>query len=229
MNDRMLISKYLKEFQLEEVLSEELITNLTLQKHNSGDYILAPLEHITSLSLLVRGNAKVFTIGKNGHAYLLRFYKPLEIIGEVEWLLKQTSSCIVEALEECHTLNISFSSLKQYTDDNCPFYRFISTELAKKLAKSSKASSINSLFPLENRLASYIISIPSTNTSNSISNTVIELPQLQNVAELLGTSYRHLLRTLRSLESKGLLKQNRNRITILDYTLLKDLAGDLYE
>lgn len=228
-DEKTLIDGFLNQYHLKEVLSEELIKEMTLVEHASGDYIFAPSEKISSLSILVGGSAKVFTIGKNGHSYLLRFYKPLEIIGEIEWLLEQSSNCIVEALDQCYTLNISFSSLKKYTDNNSPFYKFIASELAKKLAKSSRSNSINSLFPLENRLASYLIGISGSSESNPISACVIELPQLQNVAELLGTSYRHLLRTLRSLEAKGLLKQSRNKVTILDPVSLKDLAGDLYE
>ena len=65
---------------------------------------------------------------------------------------------------------------------------------------ASLSSSVNMLYPLENRLASY---------TNEYSNNTENITQ---ISELLGSSYRHLLRVLNRLESEGIIKRNNKKI-----------------
>jgi len=84
-------------------------------------------------------------------------------------------------------------------------------------------SSINLLYPLENRLASYINEFL---TNDEDSNIYIDFDEnLVNIAELLGSSYRHLLRTLNTLSKKGVLEKEDGKYKVL----LEELAGDLYQ
>lgn len=69
-------------------------------------------------------------------------------------------------------------------------------------------------------MASYIL-------SNKEKNTFKE--NLTETAELLGASYRHLLRTLNSLCSKSIIKKTKNYYEIIDEEVLRGLAEDLYE
>jgi len=98
-------------------------------------------------------------------------------------------------------------------------------KLAEKLAAVSMNSSINLLYPLENRLASYI------NESLIYGDDLyIDFDEnLNNIAELLGSSYRHLLRTFNTLCKKGVLTKDDGKYKIINKALLKDLAGDLYQ
>jgi hypothetical protein len=100
--------------------------------------------------------------------------------------------------------------------------------LGEKLIRLSKYSSINLLYPLENRLASYILA-DTSNTVNAGKKTITFEGNLSEVAELLGTSYRHLLRTLNNLCTQGLIRKNLLAYEILDLEKLRKLAGDLYE
>ncbi len=84
-----------------------------------------------------------------------------------------------------------------------------------------KNSSINLLYPLENRLASYILA-----TGERIDNNeeIIKFNEnLTEIAELLGTSYRHLLRTLNNLSCKGAIRKKINYFQVLDEKILKSL------
>ena len=78
------------------------------------------------------------------------------------------------------------------------------------------------LYPLENRLASYILATYTNEYSNSTEN-------LTQISEFLGSSYRHLLRVLNKLESEGIIKRNNKKLIILDKDRLEELAGDLYQ
>ena len=89
-------------------------------------------------------------------------------------------------------------------------------------------SSINQLYPLENRLASYINESIIYNENEE--NLYIDFDEnLVNIAELLGSSYRHLLRTFNILCKKGVLEKEDGKYKVINKFLLKDLAGDLYQ
>ena len=81
------------------------------------------------------------------------------------------------------------------------------------MKRSSKNSSINLLYPLENRVASYIISIGVKEDSKYFKFD----ETLTIISELLGTSYRHLLRTLNKLVDKKILSREKDLYIVLDY------------
>ena len=94
--------------------------------------------------------------------------------------------------------------------------------MSLKLSSASLSSSVNMLYPLENRLASYILATYTNEDSNSTEN-------LTQISEFLRSNYRHLLRVLNKLESENIIKINNKKLIILDKDRLKELAGDLYQ
>lgn len=94
--------------------------------------------------------------------------------------------------------------------------------MALKLASLSVSNSVNILYPLENRLASYILASYTNEDSNNTEN-------LTQIAEFLGTSYRHLLRVVKEFELEKIIKRDNKKLVILDKDKLEDLAGDLYQ
>ncbi len=71
-------------------------------------------------------------------------------------------------------------------------------ELAAKLEQASASAAQNLLYPLSERLIDYMLKAqPGGVFSESLTAT----------SELLGVSYRHLLRTLKRLEERGLVQR----------------------
>jgi CRP-like cAMP-binding protein len=108
------------------------------------------------------------------------------------------------------------------------FLSFMCENLSEKLIRLSKYSSINLLYSLENRLASYMLAISSSDEGEKSKGINLD-GNLTEVSELLGTSYRHLLRTLNKLCLQGVVIKNKDFYEILDIKKLEVLAGDLYE
>ncbi len=52
--------------------------------------------------------------------------------------------------------------------------------------------------------------------------------KLTEIAELLGTSYRHLIRVINKLCDKEIIKKEKNALKIINRAALEELAGDLY-
>ncbi len=96
------------------------------------------------------------------------------------------------------------------------FLRYISSSLATKLSRNTRNCSFNLLYPLENRLATYILA----------SNEDLRFHEnLTLLSELLATSYRHLLRVLTQFCTIGLLKKYDSYYEIINFEALEELSN----
>lgn len=216
---------YIDKFNLKNYLNKEMLACIILIEFNKGEYICKVNDELSYFYILVEGKTKVTTLLSNGKSLLLAFYKPLSVIGDIEFLYNPLADCNVITLDKCKLLAIPLPLIKEYGINDCVFLRFIIGLLEKKLRSNSSYSSINLYYPLENRFASYILSIASL---EDLKNNTIPLENLTHISELLGTSYRHLTRTIKSLTEKNIILKKKNIIYILNMQKLKSIAGDLY-
>lgn len=220
------LNYYILKYNIDEIFSLDMKPYMELFIFNKNEYICKIDEKLNYLFFFVKGKAKVYASLSNGKSLLLCFYKPFKIIGDVEFMHIETANSNVQVIEETYCVGISFDKIRQLALDDCKFLRFACNCLGEKLIRLSKNSSINLLYPLENRLSSFILA---TCDENEGMNKIIFDGNLTEVSELLGTSYRHLLRTLNTLCNKCAIKKSENYYEILNVNILEKLAGELYE
>lgn len=228
LHDKRALNHYKNKYNISDIFENDMTEYMNLHLFNKGEYIFRANEKVGTLYFMVEGKAKVFTLLKNGKSLLLRFYKPFMAIGDVEFIDGSTATCNVEAVNTAMCIGISLDHLHRFTINDSVFLKFICRSLGEKLAKNSVSSSINLLYPLENRLSSYILAIASDD-KKSPSFDEIYTDKLTEMADLLGASYRHLVRTMNKLSHEGIIKKENNKIIILNRSSLEKLAGDLYE
>ena len=200
---------------------------MKLLKFDKYEYLSREEEDLEYLLFFVQGKAKVFKTLPNGRNLLLAFYNPIRVIGDIEIVKNQSATGTIQALSTCYCLAIPMKKARLELTNDRKFLKFTCESLAEKLAAVSMNSSINLLYPLENRLASYINEFL---TNDEDSNIYIDFDEnLVNIAELLGSSYRHLLRTLNTLSKKGVLEKEDGKYKVINKVLLEELAGDLYQ
>lgn len=222
------LEAYVEKYQLNQMFSIDMRPHMELFLVSKNDYICKADEPLEYLFFFVEGKAKVYNSLSNGKSLLICFYNPLTIIGDVEFLQLETANSNIQVINESYCIGISFKAIRQHVLNDAKFLRHALGSVGEKLLSLSKYSSINLLYTLENRLASYILACSSSSVSNE-SNTIVFEGNLTEVAELLGTSYRHLLRTLQALCSQKAIKKSNNYYEILDIGKLAALAGDLYD
>lgn len=222
--DLKLIEKYITIHNIESLFSSYIKENLELLFFDKRELIFKEGDEIEYLMFFVEGRAKVYMTLENGKLLLLDFYKELDTLGDLELVTNDLSNCNVEAIEPCVCIGIPIKLIRNVHIKDVNLLNFLCNSLGEKLKRSSRNASINLLYPLENRLASYIISIviKEENRYFKFDDTLII------ISELLGTSYRHLLRTLNKLCDKNILKRNKESYIILDYKKLKSLSADIY-
>ncbi len=222
--DFNLINKYINIHNIGSLFNSDIKENLELLFFDKRELIFKKGDEINYLMFFVEGKAKVYMTLENGKFLLLDFYKELDTLGDLELVTNDVSTCNVEAIEPCVCIGISIKLIKNMYCKDTNLLNFLCTSLGEKLKRSSRNSSINLLYPLENRLASYIISI-----GVKEENKYFKFDEtLTIISELLGTSYRHLLRTLNNLCDKKILSKKDGLYIILDYKKLKTLSADIY-
>lgn len=221
------IQAYLEHYQMTDVFSEDLIRQMTLSTFERGE-ALAPLnEPLAHFYLLVAGKLKIYSLQENGKKVLIRFYRPMSVIGDLEYISNYPVKAVVEALESTTLISISMETLRAHTL-NCPkFLQFVISNLSQKLFTWSNMAGLNLVYPLENRVASYLVSISELSDQNRLDE--IRVTSLEEMADLLCSSYRHLHRILEDFETKGIISRNRSNIRIIDFDKLKSLSVGIFE
>ncbi|KEH89315.1 hypothetical protein Z967_10670 [Clostridium novyi A str. 4540] len=228
LSNHELVEYYYNHYNLQEIFTHDMKSNMKLFTYNRHEHICTDNEDINYLLLFVKGKAKVYNTLSNGKSLLLCFYTPLMIIGDLEIFNSKINPTNVQSLELCHCIGIEMNYAKKFLINDIKFMRYINYSLSNKLDRCSTNNAINLLYKLENRLASYILTTCLNDTVNGVTRYIFD-ENLTNVAELLGGSYRHLLRTLNIFCTQNILCKQGNFYEIVDIAKLKELAKDLYK
>lgn len=234
LNDRERLTDYMKQYNMRGIFTEDMTPWMELLLYKKNEFIVKSGEHIPYLLFLIQGKAKVFTSLSNGKSLLLCFYQEFKVLGDLEVVDAIPAETNVQAIEDTCCVGISYPNVRKYLLEDTKFLRYVCSSLGGKLNRCSKNSSINLLYPLENRLASYIYATGERITTKSSGNVGMEKTlirfheNLTEIAELLGTSYRHLIRTLSDFCDKGLLKKEGSSYLVTEEKVLLELTADLY-
>lgn len=227
-NDLKLLDKYILKYGITDIFTNDMKPLMELFLFKKNEHICRESEDINYLFFFVKGKAKVYTTLSNGKSLLLCFYQDFKILGDLEIINPQNASSSVQVIEDAYCIGISLENARTYLLNDVKFLRFMCDSLGEKLNRCSKNSSINLLYSLQNRLASYILATGERVNNNG--EMIIEFDEnLTEISELLGTSYRHLLRTLDLLCLKELIRKKHNHFQVIDEINLRKLAADLYK
>nr|WP_240544610.1 Crp/Fnr family transcriptional regulator [Exiguobacterium algae] len=221
---KSVVTNYLEQFQL-DVLPEQAIDFLRLEHFSPGDVICAQGDEAGHLRFHVKGKIRVSHTSVSGKRLVLSFKYPLDLIGDIEYVRRTPYLNTVEAVTDVEMLVIRFDDLARHATDAVPWLHYLLEEITRKFELKSQSLSFNLFYPVEVRLASYVLSM--TPDDPSLGSTVDDL---NDIADLIGTSYRHVNRTLRRFVEKGYIERDRRRITIVDREGLLEVVGEsIYE
>lgn len=216
--------KALKKLNLNYQLPPDLMDQMEIHQYQKGELICHTGIEMEYFYFLSKGRFKVYTVKENGKSLLLRFYEPGSVIGDMEYFNEKKADCDVQATLDVELLAIPFEALEKHTRENTDFMIFICQSLAQKLKNASTSSSINLTYPLQNRFASYLIA-----TSDEGQIESLKAEKFSDLADMLGTTYRHLHRVMKDFVDRGLIEKKGKIIILKDTDTLKDIAGDIYK
>lgn len=215
--NKEVIDKYILKHGINEIIPKYIKPYMELLLFKKNEHICKEGEEIKYLFFFIEGKAKVYITLSNGKSLLLCFYQDFKILGDLEMLNSERASTNVQVIEDTYCIGITLEMVRKFLVNDAQFLRYICNSLGEKLNRCSKNSSINLLYPLENRLASYLLA-----TGDNFDENFMEL------SEMLGTSYRHLHRTINNLCLRGVIRKEADGFQIIDKEALIKLAVDLY-
>ncbi|MFA7190012.1 MAG: cyclic nucleotide-binding domain-containing protein [Sphaerochaetaceae bacterium] len=183
--------------------------------YNRGEYMIMEGYPVPFLMLIISGLAKVSCTVPSGRKLLLSFYKPGEILGIVELPLGIDAASEVEASEPTVCAALSLNLCRSIMNQSPQFATTLCRNLAAIVNQSSKAAALNLLSSLRQRLCAYII---------STENDGLFQTNYTHLAEMLGTSGRHLFREMARLCSDGILAKEGHAYRISDQARLGEEA-----
>ena len=216
------IETYVERHHLRDVLSEELIGTLKLVSREPGELLVRAGDPADWLYFFVEGRIKAYSTLENGQSVLAAFYKPFDVIGEAEIFSSGSYALNVEALTRSVCLRAPAKAVAAAAEKNVRLLVYLCGRLGAKLTERMLAESINLRYPVETRLASYLLAAADDDGRLAGTATLGEL------ADFLGASYRQLSRAAASLRAAGILDPRRGELRVLSRKKLEPLARDLY-
>ncbi len=217
-----LLNYYIVKHNIESIFDKDILKHAQLHFYQKDEYILEAESSLEYYYLLVDGKIKISYLFENGKSMLLKFYKEFNSVGDLELLKNIPILCNIDAIEDTYLIAIPSDILRKEYLDNLKFLHHLIDSLSEKLYATINNSSYNFVYPLINRLSSYLVEHITDKNYIILSSSFLE------IAQFLGTTYRHLNRTFKELESKSIIKCDNKTIYILDESRLRELSKNLY-
>lgn len=189
---------------------------LRFARFEKREFLSLEGQPIQNLLLIVSGTAAATILQPNGKSLLLSFCTAPALIGEVEFFTQQAiATTCTYAVTPVSCIAIDCGNAAGLLRANNDFLRCSAQILARRLDRCSRNSALNLLYPLETRFCAYI---------DAVTEGELFCENLTRTAELLGASYRHLLRTLEDLQQIGVLRKQERGYRIENRTRLRELG-----
>ncbi|MGB7341028.1 MAG: cyclic nucleotide-binding domain-containing protein [Phototrophicaceae bacterium] len=215
-NSEMLIQAYIKRYQMAEFLNDNLLDALEYFEFAPYSHVFVEQERQHYLYFIVEGEVQCSHYHLNGSLAVFAISTPFTSIGDLEILSDERVHSTVIAMKKTIMLGIPRAIVHQFGANDPKFLRFLLDQVREKLYTSNSFQMIQTL-PVISRFAVYLL-------SNMDDEHYITLPDKESVASLLGTSLRHLNRTIKQLTSACIISATYPRLYIMDKTLLKNIA-----
>lgn len=213
-----LLDKYVNNTGISKLFSQDITNLLELFSLNKGDFLINEGECSDYLYFLVSGKLKVFSHSTSGKIMSLTLFNSFEIVGETCSLWNKPPTASVQASSKAYCIGISMKYRDLLLNDVI-FLRYICQNLGERLSYMNNTTCINLYESLESRLASFILK---TEKDGIFSYNLTEC------AELLCTSYRHLLRIINLFCSTNKLIKNGKCYKIIDRSYLEKVSSNSF-
>ena len=167
------------------------------------------------LFYVIEGKAKIYVTHMHGKVSLLNFIHAQDYIGEMELLNDVYYTKGIQALTRTICFAIPYRRYRAPLLEDVKFLRELSRFLSQKATLMASKYSQGLAFPLENRLADFIL---------QTADEGIYREKHVMVCDYLGVSYRHLLHVLTQFCDKGYLHKDGRSYRIRQQHSLHELA-----
>ena len=209
---------YMEKNSIAHLFSFPVEEFMEVHEYQRDDWIIQEGMRPDFLFYVLEGKAKIYITHQNGKVSLINFINANDYIGEMELVndVYYTNGIQASTKTICFALPIHYYR-KQLLED-AKFLRELTKFLSVKATLMAAKYSQSLAFPLENRLADFIL---------QTADEGVYKEKHVTVCDYLGISYRHLLHVLTQFCDKGYLQKEGRNYQIKQYHSLYELAAVL--
>jgi len=217
------MQQYIEKYELSSVLNETLLNHILLSTYKKGEFIVREGEVPNFLYFLVEGRVKFYATSEEGKTLILGFRNPFAVFGDIEFMHKLPYTNTLEAVTDVVVLKLPLTIVHQEGMQYLPFTTFMLEILTRKFYVNNKTVSLNFLYGVDVRVASYLLSM-------TVSEESVAVSHLKEAAEFMGTTYRHVNRILKKLIEESIIERSNKIIRVIDRERLNEKAkNNVYE
>lgn len=184
-----------------------------------GAYVCEERMTPNRLYFLMDGRVKLSMIHQDGSVTLAQYFEAVTVLGELELLGIRSQSQTIQAVQDAVCVALPFDSCREVLLSDAVFLRNLSRFLAEKMLRSVDKLVATQSYPLENRLAAYLLE---TEEARGVMPGSWMRIRLTDLAQYLGCSYRHLSRVMGQFDAAGWIEKERVRLRITDRAALME-------
>ena len=211
--DSHIIQDFLARPEIRQVFPDHYQKQLRLVTYRADEAICQQDDQLTALSLVVKGKVKIVRRLFNGKDYILDISTHPNLIGDIELLTGQAIVSSVIALDKVWVVQLPLSNRQELLSDSTFLY-MVGKGLATSLYQQNIQAASNIGYSVKERLATHILNIENQGHFQL---------ELHLLADSFGTSYRHLLRTIKDFLEKNIISKQGKNYQICDRKTLEKL------
>ena len=216
-NSERLFNQIVRSAEYRQYFSEQTDRFAHPVRFSPGENVLFQGEKSDYLYFLYKGKCQVSATMENGRTAIINTLVSPGLIGEIE-LIRNDSPFSVDALTECTCMAIDISQCRNMLLNDVSFLYHLCSSLVDKERKTAIVLAHHISFPLEYRLAKFILD-NSNGDVFRIKKTVI--------SESLGVSYRHLEKVMKKFVDEGTVRKEKLTYYIVRRDVLDKLVSSL--
>lgn len=217
------LQHYLSRLQLEDAIPEHLFPLMQIRTYAPGDFLCRCGEPVPAIWIILEGRCRVLSLSPQGKMVVIAQLEPGEFCGEMEIFSGDTFLQSVEAQEETITLVLQRDLVVGEMFQNPNFLLFLCKRFAKKAKEASSRYATAMLYPLNIRVAQYLLYY------SQVNGMMVLQMRAEDLSQQFGTTVRHLRRILSELEDAGLIARAGNSTTVADVDGLKAMVSAAME
>lgn len=219
---------YLSQYPIEAYFSENtmgiLADSVEVHVFRKGEFLCEERVAPRRLYFLMDGKVKLSMIHQDGSVTLAQYFEAVSVLGELELLGIRSQSQSIEAVQDAVCIALPFERCGALMLSDTVFLRNLSRFLAEKMLRSVDKLVATQSYPLENRLAAYLLE---TEEDRGMAPGGWMKLRLTDLAQYLGCSYRHLSRVMGQFAEAGWIEKERTRLRITDRTALFEKVSQM--
>jgi CRP/FNR family transcriptional regulator len=200
-----------------------------VRRVDAGNVLFGAGDPATGFFVLLEGRIKLYKISPEGKEYILRMVRAGETFAEAVAFSGLRYPVFAEALEACRVARFEVNEFRRLIHRTPQLALNMIATMAELLHALTVKIEDLSLREVGARLCRHLLELAEGASGAPRDGLTLELETTKTaLAARIGTISETLSRTFRKLQQQGLLRVERNRVTLLDCRRLREVAdGDL--